>query len=141
MLDALLLASRLLLAAVFAVAALAKLADREGSRQAVVAFGAPRPLAAPLALALPLAELAVAVLLLPAATALAGALGALGLLLLFSAAIALNLVRGREPECHCFGQLHSAPAGPRTLVRNGLLAVVAALTLAGTLAAGRSKCR
>lgn len=135
MLDAVLLTSRLLLAAVFAVAALAKLADREGSRQAVAAFGAPRPLAAPLALVLPLAELAVAVLLLPAATAAAGAFGALVLLLLFSAAIALNLVRGREPECHCFGQLHSAPAGTRTLVRTGLLAAVAALTLAGTLAA------
>jgi thiol-disulfide isomerase/thioredoxin len=133
-LDALLLTSRLLLAAVLAVAALAKLADREGSRQAVVAFGAPRSAAAPLALVLPVAELAVAVLLLPAATALAGALGALVLLLLFSAAIALNLVRGREPECHCFGQLHSAPAGPGALVRNGLLAVVAALTLAATLA-------
>ncbi len=135
MLDALLLTSRLLLAAVLAVAALAKLADREGTRQAMVAFGAPRPAAAPLALALPLVELAVAALLLPAATALAGALGALGLLLLFSGAIALNLVRGLEPECHCFGQLHSAPAGPGTLVRNGLLALVAALTVAGTLAA------
>jgi thiol-disulfide isomerase/thioredoxin len=133
-LDALLLISRLLLAAVLAVAALAKLADREGTRQAVVAFGAPRSVAAPLALVLPAAELAVAVLLLPGATALAGALGALVLLLLFTAAIALNLVRGREPECHCFGQLHSAPAGPRALVRNGLLAMVAALTLAATLA-------
>ena len=44
-------------------------------------------------------------------TALAGAVGALALLLLFSGAVALALSRGHEPECHCFGQLHSAPAG------------------------------
>jgi thiol-disulfide isomerase/thioredoxin len=43
----------------------------------------------------------------------------------FSAAIVLNLARGRAPECHCFGQLHSAPAGPRTLARNALLAGLA----------------
>jgi thiol-disulfide isomerase/thioredoxin len=128
------LACRLVLAAVLAIAAVAKLADREGTRRAVVAFGAPESLAAPLALLLPAAELAVAVLLLPTATALAGAVGALALLALFSAAIAVNLVRGREPDCHCFGQLHSAPAGPRTLLRNAGLAGLAALTLAGTLA-------
>ena len=133
LLDALVLAARLLLAAVFVVAAATKLADREGTRQAGVAFGAPEPVAAWLAVLLPLAELAVAALLLPTATALAGALGALALLLLFSAAIALNLARGRAPDCHCFGQLHSAPAGPWTLVRNGALAAVAAFAVAGTL--------
>jgi thiol-disulfide isomerase/thioredoxin/uncharacterized membrane protein YphA (DoxX/SURF4 family) len=134
MLDALILTSRLLLAAVFLVAAIGKLADRQGTRQAVAAFGVPEPAAAWLAPLLPLAELAVAVLLLPTSTALAGALGALGLLLLFSVAIAVNLARGNEPDCHCFGQLHSAPAGPRTLIRNAALAGVAALVVAGTLA-------
>ena len=131
--DALVLASRVLLAAVFVVAAVTKLADRGATRRAGVAFGAPEPVAAWLALLLPLAELAVAALLLTTATALAGALGALALLLLFSAAIALNLARGRAPDCHCFGQLHSAPAGPRTLVRNGALVGVAAFAVAGTL--------
>jgi methylamine dehydrogenase accessory protein MauD len=134
MLDALILASRLLLAAVFVVAAYGKLADREGTRQAVVAFGVPEPAAPVLAPVLPVAELAVAGLLLPSATALAGALGALALLLLFSGAIALNLARGRAPECHCFGQVHSEPVGPRTLARNGALAAVAALAVAGTIA-------
>lgn len=131
--GAVVLASRLLLAVVLVAAAVAKLADREGSRRAVVAFGAPERLAGGLALLLPIAELTVAALLLPATTALAGALGALGLLLLFSAAIALNLARGNAPDCHCFGQLHSAPAGPSTLIRNGALAGVAAFAVAGTL--------
>ena len=133
MLDAAILAARLLLAAVFVVAAVTKLSDREGTRQAVVAFGATDALAAPLALALPVAELVVAGLLLPSATAAAGAIGALGLLVLFSAAIAFNLARGRAPDCHCFGQLHSEPAGARTLIRNAALAVVAAFVVAGTL--------
>jgi len=119
----------LVLAAVFAVAGVAKLSDREGSRQAVVDFGIPASLAAPLGILVPLAELAVAAALIPTPTALWGALGALVLLLLFIGGIGANLARGRKPECHCFGQLHSAPAGFSTLARNGVLAVVAAFLL------------
>jgi thiol-disulfide isomerase/thioredoxin len=124
--DAAVLFARLLLAAVFVVAGVAKLADREGSRQAVTDFGVPAALAAPLAILLPLAELAVAVALIPTATAFWGAVGALALLLLFVAGIGANLARGRRPDCRCFGQLHSAPAGWSTLARNGVLAAVAA---------------
>jgi len=64
-----LLVARLLLALVFAAAGAAKLADRVGSRQAIVDFGVPSAIAAPLGLLLPLAELAVAASLLPASTA------------------------------------------------------------------------
>lgn len=120
-----LLVARLLLALIFVVAGLAKLADRAGSRQAVSDFGLPVALAAPLGVLLPLAELAVAAALVPAATAWWGALGALALLLAFVAAISVSLARGRRPDCHCFGQLHSAPAGWGTLARNGALAAVA----------------
>jgi methylamine dehydrogenase accessory protein MauD len=132
--DVALVFIRLALAAVFAVAGVAKLADRAGTRRAVVEFEAPERLAAPLALLLPLAELSVAGLLLFPETAVAGAIGALALLLLFSAVIALNLARGRAPDCHCFGQLHSAPASWRTLVRNGVLAAAAVFALAASLA-------
>lgn len=120
-----LLVCRLVLAAVFAVAGAAKLADRAGARKAAVDFGAPEAVAGPLAVALPLAELAVSVLLLPAGTARWGALGGLALLAVFSAAIAVALARGRAPDCHCFGQLHSEPAGGKALARNGLLAALA----------------
>lgn len=122
-----LLAGRLLLATVFAVAGLAKLADREGSRQAIINFGLPAILASPLALLLPLAELAVSAALIPTSTAFWGAVGALGLLLFFIGAISINLAHGRKPDCHCFGQLHSAPAGWGTLARNVALAAVAGL--------------
>lgn len=126
MISTILLILRLLLAGVFAVAGLAKLADREGSRQAVVDFGAPKALAGLLAILLPLAELAVAGILMPTSTVLWGAVGALVLLLLFITGIGINLVRGRNPDCHCFGQLHSAPAGWKTLARNVVLAALAA---------------
>ena len=124
-----LLVARLLLAMVFAVAGVAKLADREGSRQAIVDFGLPSALAAPFGLLLPLAELAVAATLLPASTAWWGSLGALALLSVFVVGISINLARGRKPDCHCFGQLHSSPAGWKTLARNGALAAVAGFVL------------
>src|SRR5215211_5008690 len=124
-----LLGARLLLASIFAVAAIAKLHDRPGSRQAIIDFGLPSPLAGLLGLLLPLAELAVAAALVPASTAYWGALGALALMLLFVCGIGANLARGRRPECHCFGQLHSAPAGWSTLARNGVLAAIAGFVL------------
>jgi peroxiredoxin len=123
--DAALLIARMLLAAVFILAGVAKLSDFKGSRQAIIDFGLPDLLASPLALLLPLAELAVAAALIPASTALLGAAGSLALLLLFILGIGANLARGRKPECHCFGQLHSSPAGWKTLARNGVLAALA----------------
>jgi hypothetical protein len=68
-------------------------------------------LVAPLAVALPLAELLVACALLPLSTAVLGAAGALVLVLCFIVGIATSLARGRRPDCHCFGQLHSSPVG------------------------------
>jgi peroxiredoxin len=128
--SALGLVAGLTVAAVFAAAGLGKLIDRAGTRKGVREFGAPDRLVTPLALLLPVAELAVAVALLFAATRPAGAVGALVLLGIFSTAIGVSLARGRAPECHCFGQLHSAPASWKTLVRNALLAGLAAVALA-----------
>src|SRR5215217_7631396 len=127
--DAALLIARLVLGAVFTLAGVAKLSDLKGSRGAIIEFGVPSAIAAPLGLVLPLAELAVAASLLPVSTAWWGALGALALLSVFVAGISINLARGRTPECHCFGQLHSAPAGWKTLARNGVLAAVAGFVL------------
>jgi peroxiredoxin/uncharacterized membrane protein YphA (DoxX/SURF4 family) len=121
-----LLLSRLLLAGVLIVAGVAKLADLHGSRQAMRDFGVPSLLATPLGSLLPIAELAVGIALLPAFTAWWGALCALALLLIFVIGIGYNLARGRKPDCHCFGQLSSKPIGWSTLIRNLLLAVIAA---------------
>jgi peroxiredoxin/uncharacterized membrane protein YphA (DoxX/SURF4 family) len=127
--DAALLIARLVLGALFILAGVAKLSDLQGSRKAIIEFGLPAVLASPLALLLPLAELGVGAALIPASIAWWGALGALGLLLLFVVGISINLARGRKPDCHCFGQLHSAPAGWKTLARNGVLAAVAGFVL------------
>jgi uncharacterized membrane protein YphA (DoxX/SURF4 family) len=123
---------RYLLALVFVVAALTKLADRPGTRRAIVGFGAPDSVADPLALALPAIELAAAMLLVHGPLAWWGSLLGLLLLLGFSGAIALNLFRGNAPDCHCFGQLYSEPISGWTLVRNGVLAAASGfVTLQG----------
>jgi peroxiredoxin len=122
--------ARLVLAATFAVAGAAKLADRPGSVAAAEAFGVPKRLAGPVGSLLPLAELATAGLLLFDGTAQAGAIAALVLLTGFCAGITRAMIRGETPDCHCFGQIHSEPAGPRTLVRNLILAGIAVFALA-----------
>jgi DoxX len=72
---AFLLACRLVLALIFLVAGLAKLADPVGWRQAAVDFGVPTPLAGTVRWLLPLTEVAVAVALVPSASAPFGAVG------------------------------------------------------------------
>src|SRR5438552_6717067 len=105
------LAIRILLAAVFATAGVGKLRDLEGSREAMRDFGVSERIASPAGLLLPLGELAAAVLLVLRPTAQVGAALALVLLLAFVAGIANALRHGVTPDCHCFGQIHSAPAG------------------------------
>ncbi|MBV8958339.1 MAG: DoxX family membrane protein [Actinobacteria bacterium] len=123
------LIARVVLAVVFAVAAVGKLADRPGTRGALVDFGVPESLADPGALVLPFAELTVSAFCLVGPVAVWGAMGALVLLAFFSTGIAVSLASGRRPDCHCFGQLHSAPAGPGTLARNAVFIVLAGLVL------------
>jgi uncharacterized membrane protein YphA (DoxX/SURF4 family)/thiol-disulfide isomerase/thioredoxin len=120
------LAGRLLLAAVFLAAGIGKLLDREGSRIALADFGVPVRFIAPGAVALPLAELAIVVALVIAPSARVGAVAAAVMLLAFTLAIGNALIHHRAPDCHCFGQIHSAPAGGGTLTRNGLLLLLAA---------------
>ena len=126
-----LLIARILLAATFAIAALGKLLDRSGTRSALGEFGVPRALTSAGALVLPLAELAAAALLIPTATARAGAAAGLALLVAFAVAVGRARLRGRTPDCHCFGAIHSAPAGVATLVRIGVLAALAGFVIVG----------
>ena len=123
--DLVLLAARLVLAAVFAVAAVAKFADRDGFRRAVEDFGVPAKLSAVVAIILPVVELGVAIALISTSFAWWGAVGALALLAVFTVVIVVNLARGRHPKCQCFGQLHAAPVGRSTLIRNLILAAIA----------------
>ena len=121
---------RVVLAGVFAVAGAAKLLDQSGSRRSLAEFGVPDRAVPVAAILLPLAELATAIALIFSGSARWGALAALLLLLGFIGGIVHAMRRGREPDCHCFGQLHSGPAGHRALARNAVLAGLAAVVLA-----------
>jgi Methylamine utilisation protein MauE len=123
-----LLVARVLLACVFFLAGVAKLGDLAGSRRAALDFGVPERFAGVVGVGLPVCEVLVAVALVPVGSARFGALGGLLLLGCFVAAIAGALARGRAPDCHCFGQVHSAPVGWRTLVRNAGLRGVQGLS-------------
>ncbi len=134
-----LLAVRLILAAVFGVAGVAKLADLSGSRQAIAGFGIPASLAAALSVILPIVELAVAAALIFVGSSWFGAIGASALLAIFSAGMIVQMLKGNAPDCHCFGQLHSEPIGAKSLIRNIVLSAPASLLVAlGPSNQGRS---
>lgn len=121
---------RLLLSCVFLIAAAGKLFDRDGTRRSLDDFGVPGGLIAAGAVALPVTEGLVGVGLLLAPAAGAAAVGAVVLLLGFTAGIVAALRRGEQPDCHCFGQMHSEPAGPGAVIRNLLLIAAAAAVIA-----------
>lgn len=120
-----LLLSRLLLSAVFLLAGVAKLGDAKGAIQALKDFGIPSRLAPPVSLLLLAAEIAVGAALIPTTLDWYGAWGALALFCIFALGIGVAMARGRDPECHCFGKLHSSRVGWPTLTRNGILAALA----------------
>jgi uncharacterized membrane protein YphA (DoxX/SURF4 family) len=124
-------ACRLALAAVFAVAAVGKLRDRPAVAAAAEGLGVARTWSAPVAIALPVVEGAVAVSLLVGATAVTGAAVALFLLVVFTVLVARNVARGRRPPCLCFGQSSGSPMGPGTVVRNLLLMAPAIVVVLG----------
>jgi len=124
------LAARLMLAAVFAAAGVAKLLDRKGSAKSLAEFGVPKGLAPAMGVVLPLVELACAVALVVDSWAWWGAWGVAALLVVFIAAIGVSLARGRRPDCHCFGQLSSSPVSGMTVARNVVLLALAGVVVA-----------
>jgi uncharacterized membrane protein YphA (DoxX/SURF4 family) len=126
------IAARLFLALVFLTAGMAKARDQKGFHEALGQFGVPPLLVGLMALLIPALELGIAAGLLIPAWVWYGALGALAVLLIFFMGVSAALVRRREPDCHCFGQLKAARAGRVTLVRIALLASLAGwLTVRG----------
>jgi len=113
------------LATVLAVSGAAKLLDLPASALTLRGFGVPEPLRRATALGLALVELAIAAALVPAATARAAAVAAAGLFAAFAIVVAATLVRGRRPDCGCFGRLHSRPLSGITLARTAAFAATA----------------
>jgi len=116
-------AAAIVLAAVFAVAALAKLRRPAATASSFAALGLPLPGA--LAYAVPAVEalLAVALVAAPAPAAWA----AVVLLVAFTAVLARALARGTGVPCACFGSARRAtePVSGAELVRNAMLAALA----------------
>jgi thiol-disulfide isomerase/thioredoxin/uncharacterized membrane protein YphA (DoxX/SURF4 family) len=119
---------RLLLAAMFVVAAGGKLSNLRASRDTVAAFGVPGRLANLVGTGLPFAELLTAVALLPTPSARWGALGAVVLLSSFTLGVGYALSQGRTPDCNCFGVVSSEQISHRTILRNAVLIALAALS-------------
>jgi thiol-disulfide isomerase/thioredoxin len=122
--------ARALLAVVFTVAAVAKLLDLPASTRTMVGFGVPPRYSRTAGTGLPFAELATAVALVVEPSARWGGIAALALLLVFIAGISNSLAHGATPDCNCFGQIASEPVSSRTIVRNAILAAIAALVVA-----------
>ena len=129
--DAAVLIARLILAAVLAAAGLAKLLRPSASREAMAAFGVSASLAPVAAVAVPVAEIVVAVTLVPASTSETAAAVAFLMLAAFTVAVGVNLARGRAPACGCIGAVSAEPIGPGTIVRNLVLMGLAAFVVAG----------
>ena len=119
---------RILLIAIFGVAGIAKLYDLSGSKKAVEGFGIHESLAKPLGVLLPIAEIAIALLLIFVQTSWFGAIGATGLLAIFVGGMSWQMYQGNAPDCHCFGQVHSEPVSSKSLIRN-IVFMVPALAL------------
>jgi hypothetical protein len=110
-------------------AALGKVAGRTSPEEFLRGLGVAPPLAASVARALPVVELAVglAVVLLPGRpAALAATLLGVG----FAGVLALARARGLDRACRCFGALDTDASTPLALVRAVAVAVAAVALLA-----------
>lgn len=118
------------LVAVFALATVAKLRDRERARASLRGFGVPDRWTRPALVALVAVELLLAALLAYPPTQRVGAWSALGALAVFTLALVWQLLRGRRPACACFGALTSAAISWKSVGRNLLLMTLASALLA-----------
>jgi uncharacterized membrane protein YphA (DoxX/SURF4 family) len=118
-------ACAVVLAAAFVRAGVAKVVRNDATRAGFAALGVPGPAVA--ARAVPVVELALAVTLLAAPRAGGGA--ALLLLGVFTVFLAGAVRRGVTVGCNCFGTARVDPVSGVDLLRNGLLALLAAAAL------------
>ena len=125
--DGFFLAARLLLAAVFLMSAVPKLATPRRFVDDVLRYRiGPRLFAQGYGWALPYAELVVGISLLLAWPVTWAAGIVLGMLGSFMIAVGIAMVRRQNSTCSCFGLLYRERVGWRTQMRDALLVVLAA---------------
>lgn len=117
------LAARVILGLVLVVAAVSKLSVRQWAHDTARALGLPYALTAPT----PVLELLIGsglitgVRLMPVA--------ALGLLLLYTGVLLVQVTKNNAPPCACFGRA-ARPITWRTVARNGVLLALALVSVA-----------
>jgi uncharacterized membrane protein YphA (DoxX/SURF4 family) len=132
--------AQLLVGIVFLAAALAKVGDLRGFSEQVHNYRlAPVWSENLLSMTLPWIELLAGLSLVLGVRPRAGAAVSLGLMVLFTVAVAQAWVRGLDFECGCFGTADASRIGARKLAENlalGLLAAVAAARVRSPRRAG-----
>ena len=119
-------AAAVALAAIFAIAAVAKLRDVSATERDFAGLGVPR--ASFFARFVPLAELSIVALLLIVPPA--GAIAALVSLAFFTTFLIGRLRAGVRAPCACFGSSRAQPISVRDVIRNLLLMALAVVSLA-----------
>ena len=128
---------RLTLGGLLLLAAITKLTDRAAFQTAVAEYKLlPHTLERPFAAALPVVELTLGVLLLAGLGTAIAAWVAVPVFLSFSIPIGVNMARGRELDCHCFGSVQSEPIGWPALIRSSTLVVASLIVALGASAFG-----
>jgi len=117
------IAAAVVVAAVFLLAGVLKLARPSEWRAQAVGLGVPRVVAN----VVPFVEIVVGAALLVQWQRHPVAWVACGLLAAMTALLALRLTQGRRPPCACFGSLSSRPIGAGHLARNTVFMAIAVL--------------
>lgn len=123
--EIILLLIRLFLAGLFALAGIGKLLDLKGSDKVMTDFGVPPNFARTAGIALSVAEIVIAIAFLSVSTSWLAAIASLLLLLAFMGGMIYQMAQGNAPDCHCFGQFHTEPVGKKSVIRNGIFALLA----------------
>ena len=123
----------ILLAGVFLASGVLKLAAPAQARAGLEALRLPSALARPwFAVAWPIAEIAIAVLLVvPSPLHLLTLIAAAGASAVFLAVVVRALRLPGDVHCHCFGALDSAPVSASTVARNAALLALSLVALTG----------
>ncbi|MBI3468104.1 MAG: hypothetical protein HY000_34290 [Planctomycetes bacterium] len=119
-----------LVGSVFLLASLSKLLDQSDAVESVERYGLlPTRFAHLLGRFLPWLELAIAFSLLTGVSGRCGAITAIAMLVAFSVAQTLVLLRGQEVPCGCFGTVSSRSVGSGNVLTNLVLVVCSVLAL------------
>lgn len=119
----------LFLAAIFLFSAIAKNRSILRTGQSFETLGVPAKLSVGVVKLVIATELFVSCLLLIPSMRFAGAIAVIAILTIFSCVLVANLMVGNRASCACFGIRSQRPINGSTLMRNGVLQLLALVVL------------